>query len=129
LADPKPAPISVTTDELENIFEKRLNPPAVLPPQFDSAQHKINQVLATLLPEKTEDTPERFFSQRWTEDDMGGLKDHIRKHSLDCMAGKDNTSHVDLLEIPNEDLAYLANQCVEKNDAPTISSCRHSLEY
>ncbi|KAJ7261384.1 hypothetical protein B0H12DRAFT_1013544, partial [Mycena haematopus] len=110
LADPKPAPISVTADELKDVFEKRLNPPVVLPPQFDSAQHKINQVLATLLPEKTEDsTQEGFFSRKWTEDDMGRLKDHIRKHSLDSTAGEDNTSYVDLLEIPNEDLAYLAN--------------------
>jgi hypothetical protein len=63
LADPKPTPISVTADELNDVVEKRQNPPAVLPPQFDSAQHKINQVLATLLPKKTEDTtPEGFFS-------------------------------------------------------------------
>lgn len=51
---------------------------------------------------------------------MGRLKDHLRKHSLDSTPGEDNTSYVDLLEIPNEDLAYQANQCVEKQDAPTI---------
>ncbi|KAJ7712284.1 hypothetical protein B0H16DRAFT_1342702, partial [Mycena metata] len=84
LADPKPAPISVTADELKSVFEKRLNPPEVLPPQFDSAQHKINKVLATLMPETTEDTtPEGFFTHPWTENDMGRLKDHIRNHSLD----------------------------------------------
>ncbi|KAJ6522567.1 hypothetical protein B0H19DRAFT_973306, partial [Mycena capillaripes] len=121
LADPKPAPISVTADELKDVFEKRLNPPAVLPPQFDSAQHKINKILATLIPEKTEDkTPEGFFTHKWTEDDMGRLKDHIRKHSLGSTPGEDDTSYVDLLEIPNEDLAYLANQCVDKGDGPTI---------
>jgi hypothetical protein len=115
LADPKPAPISVTAEELKDVFEKRLNTPAVLPPQFDSAQHKINKVLATLLPEKTEDsTPEGFFTQAWSEEDMGRLKDHIRKHSLDRTPGEDTASYVDLLEIPNEDLEYLANQCVEK---------------
>jgi hypothetical protein len=64
LADPKPAPISVTADELKDVFEKRLNPPAFLPSQFDSPRHKINYVLATLLPEKTEDTTaEGFFSR------------------------------------------------------------------
>ncbi|KAJ7614260.1 hypothetical protein DFH06DRAFT_925035, partial [Mycena polygramma] len=84
LADPKPAPISVTADALKDVFEKRLNPPEVLPPQFDSAQHKINKILAELVPDKTEDsTPEGFFSKKWTEDDMGALKDHLRKHSLD----------------------------------------------
>ncbi|KAJ6458245.1 hypothetical protein C8R45DRAFT_762220, partial [Mycena sanguinolenta] len=81
LADSRSAP---TADELKDVFERRLNPPAVLTPQFDSAKHRINQVLSTLLPEKTEDsTPEGFFSRKWTEDDMGRLKDHIRNHSLD----------------------------------------------
>ncbi|KAJ7744925.1 hypothetical protein B0H16DRAFT_1213266, partial [Mycena metata] len=84
LADPKPAPISVTADELKTVFEKRLNPPEVLPPQFDGVQHEINKILVTFLPEKTEDrTPEGFFSRKWTEDDMGRLKDHIRKHGMD----------------------------------------------
>jgi hypothetical protein len=39
---------------------------------------------------------------------------------LHSTPGEDTVSYVDLLEIPNEDLAYLADQCVEKNDAPTI---------
>jgi hypothetical protein len=61
-----------------------LNPPTVLQPQFDSAQYKIKQVLAILLPEKTEDKiPEGFFSRKWTADDMGRLKAHVRKNSLD----------------------------------------------
>jgi hypothetical protein len=129
LAVPKPAPISVTADELKDVFEKRLNPPEVLPPQFDSAQHKINQVLATLLPEKTEDTKVSSLKsgQRTTWADS---KTIFRKHSLDSTASEDNTSYVDLLEIPNEDLTYLANQCVEKNDGPLqYGSCRLSLEY
>ncbi|KAF8205685.1 hypothetical protein K438DRAFT_1446689, partial [Mycena galopus ATCC 62051] len=88
-----------------------LNPSAILPPQFDSAQHKINKVLATLLPEKTEDTtPEAFFTRPWTEDDIGRLKDHIRKHSLESATGDDKALYMDLLQIPNEDLAYLGNQ-------------------
>ena len=51
---------------------------------------------------------------------MGRLKDHIRTHSLDSTPGEDSASYAELLEIPNEDLAYLANQCVEKGDGPTI---------
>ncbi|KAF8176432.1 hypothetical protein K438DRAFT_1607444, partial [Mycena galopus ATCC 62051] len=110
LADPKAAPISVTADQLKDVFEKRLNPPLVLPSQFDSAQHKINKVLAMLMPEETADSsPEGFFTRKWTEDDIGRLKDHIRKHSLDSASGEDNTSYTDLLAIPNEDLAFLAN--------------------
>ncbi|KAJ7732420.1 hypothetical protein B0H16DRAFT_1328719, partial [Mycena metata] len=118
LADPKPAPISVTADELKEVFEKRLNPPEVLPPQFDSAQHKINKILS-LMPDQTEDTtPEGFFTHAWTENDMGRLKNHIRNHSLDSTPGEDQASYKDLLEIPNEDLALLANQCVKEGDGP-----------
>ncbi|KAJ7741152.1 hypothetical protein DFH07DRAFT_751157, partial [Mycena maculata] len=121
LADPRPAPISVSADGLQDVFEKRLNPAQILPPEFDSAQHKINKILAGLLPEKTEDTtPEGFFSKKCTEDDMGALKNHLRKHSLDSVPGEDGATYVELMEIPNEDLAFLANECVNQNNAPTI---------
>ncbi|KAJ7315543.1 hypothetical protein DFH08DRAFT_715408, partial [Mycena albidolilacea] len=84
LADPKPASILVSADSLKDVFETRLNPPKVLPPQFDSVQHKINKILAGLMPERTKDpTPEGFFTQKWTEDDIGRLKDHLQKRSLD----------------------------------------------
>ncbi|KAJ7432039.1 hypothetical protein FB451DRAFT_1317864, partial [Mycena latifolia] len=52
LADPKPAPISVTAESLKDVFEKRLNPPEVLPEQFDSAQHKINKFWRVCCPRR-----------------------------------------------------------------------------
>ncbi|KAJ6467392.1 hypothetical protein C8R45DRAFT_838633, partial [Mycena sanguinolenta] len=105
LADPKPAPIFVTASSLKDVFERRLNPPEILPDEFDSVQHSINKLLAGLLPETTEDhTFEQFFTRKWNVDDMGRLKDHLRKNSLDSAAGEDQCSYVDLLEIPNEDL-------------------------
>ncbi|KAJ7721808.1 hypothetical protein B0H16DRAFT_1335064, partial [Mycena metata] len=110
LADPKPAPVCITAASLKEVFEKRFNPPEVLPPQFDATQHKANKILVTLLPEHTEDkTPEGFFTEKWTEKDMGRLKDHIRKHSLDSSPGEDQATYAELLEIPNEDLVYLCN--------------------
>jgi hypothetical protein len=50
---------------------------------------------------------------------MGRLKDHLRKNSLDRSPGEDQTSYPDLLQIPNDDLAYLVNEYVARNDAPT----------
>ncbi|KAJ6563198.1 hypothetical protein B0H10DRAFT_1662552, partial [Mycena sp. CBHHK59/15] len=98
---------------LKDVFEKRLNIPNPLLPQFDSAQHKISNILAGLLPEKTEDTtPEGFFSKKWTEDDIAALKDYLRKHSLDSTPGEDGASYAELMEIPNKDLAFLANECM-----------------
>ncbi|KAJ7097346.1 hypothetical protein C8R44DRAFT_949388, partial [Mycena epipterygia] len=56
------------------VFEKRLNPPEVLPTQFDSVQHSIN-IIHCLLPATTvNNTPEGFFTEKWNEDDMGRLK-------------------------------------------------------
>jgi hypothetical protein len=69
LADPKPAPISITAASLKEVFETRLNPPKTLPAQFDSTQHSINKILAALLPETTEDqTQEGFFTENWGEE-------------------------------------------------------------
>ncbi|KAJ7723211.1 hypothetical protein B0H16DRAFT_1895858 [Mycena metata] len=108
-------------DSLKDVFETRLKPAEVLPTQFDSIQHDINKILCTLLPEETEDsTPEGFFSRKWDAKDMGRLKDHLRKHSLDSSSGEDQTTYAELLEIPNEDLAHLCNQCTALGDAPTI---------
>ncbi|KAJ7767181.1 hypothetical protein B0H16DRAFT_1521120 [Mycena metata] len=68
-------------------------PAEVLPPQFDSAQHKINKILSTLIPDQTEDTiPEGFFAHAWTENDVGRLKNHICNHSLDSTPGEDEAS-------------------------------------
>jgi hypothetical protein len=115
------APISVTAANLKEVFEKRLKPPDVLPSQFDAIQHKMNEVLAGLIPDSTEDTTEEaFFSVKWNDDDMVRLKDHILKHSLDSMEGVDQTSYAQLLEIPNDDLAYLCNECVQRWGRPII---------
>ncbi|KAJ7258043.1 hypothetical protein B0H12DRAFT_990236, partial [Mycena haematopus] len=104
----KPAPITVTADSLKKVFEKRLNPPNVLPNQFDSPQHGINKILAALLPNKTEDqTSEGFFSKNWGDHDMGRLKDHLRKNLLESATGEDQTLYADMIGIPNDDLAAL----------------------
>jgi hypothetical protein len=46
------------------VFEKRLNPSETLPQSFDGAQHKMNKLLAALIP--------NFSSAKFTEENMGG---------------------------------------------------------
>jgi ribonuclease HI len=117
----RPPAISVTASSLKDIFERRLNPPSVLPEQFNAAQHTINKILAGLIPEVTKDqTAEGFFSTPWATADMGRLKDHLRKHATDSSPGEDEASYAELLEIPNDDLAFLCNECVNKRGGPTI---------
>ncbi|KAJ7066873.1 hypothetical protein B0H15DRAFT_753111, partial [Mycena belliarum] len=50
-----------------------------------------------------------YFTEKWNEEDIGRLKDHLRKHSLDSASGEDQKSYAELLEIPNEALARLCN--------------------
>ncbi|KAJ6543113.1 hypothetical protein B0H19DRAFT_1077126 [Mycena capillaripes] len=88
LCDPAPIPISVTAESLRNVSEKRLNPPASLPESFDAFQHKINRMLARLIPKTTSDSSEeQFFSKEFTEEHMAWAKDQIRKHGLDSASG------------------------------------------
>ncbi|KAJ7983200.1 hypothetical protein DFH06DRAFT_1123206 [Mycena polygramma] len=106
LADPKPDPVIVTAEALRGVFEKRLNPPIVVPSAFDEIQHKINMTLASQIPEHTlDETPERFFSAQWNEDDGAWVKDHLLNHALDSASGEDGTTYADILDIPNEDLS------------------------
>ncbi|KAF5374013.1 hypothetical protein D9615_009920 [Tricholomella constricta] len=120
LADPQRIPISVSASDLKSVFEARLNPPLTLPKTFDQPQHKINRILASLLPTETLDrTPEGFFSNAWTEDDMGWVKDHLKNHSITSAPGEDNVNYATVLTIPNEDLAHLCNECIRLKDAPS----------
>ncbi|KAJ6496160.1 hypothetical protein C8R45DRAFT_823367, partial [Mycena sanguinolenta] len=91
LADPAPIPVALTAESLRIVFEKRLNPPEVLPDSFDATQHKLNRLLASFIPENTTDTSnEEFFSREFTEDDMAYVKDHIRKRGLHSASGEDS---------------------------------------
>ncbi|KAJ7601402.1 hypothetical protein DFH06DRAFT_1026142, partial [Mycena polygramma] len=79
LIDPAPTPLSVTADSLKDVFEKRLNPPTILPRSFNAPRHRTNRMLADSIPASTTDpTREKIFSAGFTERDMEWLKDHIR---------------------------------------------------
>ncbi|KAJ7737793.1 hypothetical protein DFH07DRAFT_752880, partial [Mycena maculata] len=121
LSDPAPIPVSVTAEALRNVFEKRLNPPEHLPESFDATEHKFNRLLAILIPETTIDSSnEGFFSAEWTEEDTAEVKDHIRKHGLASATGEDAILYGEILEIPNDALAYLCNDCIRRRDGPSI---------
>lgn len=121
LADPKPSPIAVTSNILREVFEERLNPALVLPAAFDDIQHKINQTLGSMIPENTDDpTPERFFSEEWTEDDAAWVKNHLLDHSLDSASGEDATTYGDIMEIPNEEIIKLCNEYIRRGSSPSI---------
>ncbi|KAJ7932042.1 hypothetical protein B0H13DRAFT_2308192 [Mycena leptocephala] len=124
LSDPAPSAISVTAHDLKDVFEKRLNLPATLPASFDSAQHKMNKILAALISDFTTDsTPEGFFKfpSEFTEENMEWLKDHLRTNSMASASGEDAIVYGDIVDIPNDELTLLFNECIRMNDGPTVT--------
>jgi ribonuclease HI/exonuclease III len=121
LSDPAPVPISVSAHSLKEVFEARLNPPKIMPESFDTVQHKMNNLLANAIPDATEDSsPEGFFSSKWTEDDSAWLKDHIWKHSLVSASGEDAVLYAEIMDIPNDVLILLCNECIKTRDGPSV---------
>ncbi|KAJ7603163.1 hypothetical protein FB45DRAFT_772650, partial [Roridomyces roridus] len=110
-ADPKPEASTVTAGGLKRVFQQRVNPPEILPPQFDEWQHRINEAIAKLLPPHTTDpTAEGFFSRKWSEKDIEELNDYLRKsHSRNSAEGEDATSYQELMEVPPDEMAHLYN--------------------
>jgi len=53
--DLKPRSAQVTAGQLRDVFEKRLDPPDVLPEHFNVEQHEWNTFMAGNIPETTED--------------------------------------------------------------------------
>ncbi|KAI1782235.1 hypothetical protein LXA43DRAFT_906394, partial [Ganoderma leucocontextum] len=77
----KPRPTYVTTTQLRATFETRMNPPRVLPPEFNPLRHALNRVTAHSLPRRTLDTSEgSFFSKPFTVEEVDAVKSHIRAH-------------------------------------------------
>ncbi|KAJ7512650.1 hypothetical protein B0H11DRAFT_1653620, partial [Mycena galericulata] len=81
--DPKNRTVQVSAEELREVFESRLNPPEVLPEDFNLDERERHQRLADILPPRTSDTtPQRSFSRPFTIRDIEEVKLHIRKHNL-----------------------------------------------
>ncbi len=118
LTDPVPETPLVSADALAHVFEQWLNPPEVLPPGFDAAQHKMNAMLASYMPSRTVDhTPEGFFSLHFNEEEVTDFKEDIRSH-MDSAAADDRITYLDIMDIPNDLLMEIFNTCLDECDAP-----------
>jgi hypothetical protein len=81
----------------------------------------MSNLLAEMIPDSAENTiPEGFFSTPWTEANTASIKDHIRIHSLDSGSGEGAILYAEILEIPNDDPPPPRNECVRKQDGPSI---------
>ncbi len=78
-------------------------------------------MLANDIPDVTTDrTTGRYFSTDVSDDNIGKVKAHIRKTGADSSRGSDDVDYDLILEIPNEDLVKLCNECLKRCDAPSL---------
>lgn len=115
----KPRPSLVTAPQLGNDFYQRLNPPNSPPPHYDESLRQHYRLLADTIPSKTEDTSrEQFFAREWTTSEIGNIKARLAKRSPRSSTGIDKTSYAKIMDIPNEDLADLFNECIRESASP-----------
>ncbi|KZP07141.1 hypothetical protein FIBSPDRAFT_712838, partial [Athelia psychrophila] len=85
-----------------------MNPPAVMPPSFDSVHRKAISAAASLLPDQTIDrTPDSDFSRSISTADIEQVKAIIDKHPPKSARGSDEIRYREVLCIPNDALREL----------------------
>jgi hypothetical protein len=93
---------------LQEVFEARLNPPEIVPEEFDRDERDRHRWLSDMLPASTPDTsPRQTFSRPFVIADIEQVKLHIRKHNIKSASGMDRVSYSKILRIPNDILVQL----------------------
>ncbi|RDB17742.1 RNA-directed DNA polymerase from mobile element jockey [Hypsizygus marmoreus] len=109
----------VTADQLQVVFEARINPPLVIPAHFNHARRRHHALLMEALPDRTVDhTPECFFSRPFTTAEVGWAKVRIATHGPKSAKGVDGVSYAQISEMDNDSLANVFNACIAHMDAP-----------
>ncbi|PSR99181.1 hypothetical protein PHLCEN_2v4184 [Hermanssonia centrifuga] len=119
IVDPKVRPSAISAHDLRQVFLARMNPPQLLPVEFDALRHSTNRDWLALLPPSTPDpSPEGFFSRAITISEIENVKLHIKTHTMHAARGADKVNYAHVMSIPNEDLRLMFQACVDATDAP-----------
>lgn len=107
--DPKHRTAQVTAEQLRDVFVARLNPPEIVPEEFDREERDRHRCqLSDMLPAETPDTsPRMTFSRPFTISDIEEVRLHIRRHNIKSASGIDRVSCRKILQIPNDILVQL----------------------
>jgi hypothetical protein len=65
-------------------------------------------------------SPDGVFSREWQVDEIEWAKAHVKECSLLSARGIDGVDYSTLLEIENEELCSLFNDCMAHCDAPSV---------
>ncbi|KAF7372203.1 putative RNA-directed DNA polymerase from transposon X-element [Mycena venus] len=119
MADLKPREPAVSLADLATCFEKRMNAPQPLPPSFDKERLRVVEECAENIPLPSKSSPYPSLNRKVTEEDIEWAKDHLRLH-YNTAIGLDRVHYRENMEIENSVLCKLINECVDRNDAPTV---------
>lgn len=118
--NPVQRPIPVQLDDLRSTFQARMNPPAVLPDEFNAHRYRLISSLVASMPDTTVDvTPTKVFSRPWSSDEIKTAKKSIKTHNLHSAPGKDKVSNQTVLSIKNESLRKLYQTCIDRLQVPS----------
>lgn len=121
ILDAKPKEITADFDAVARNFQQRMNPPEELPRQFSSDRLATHRLLASLIPDETEDvSEEQAFSSPFTAEDIAWAKNRIKERNLQSAKGYDGVAYKLILQIDNDALAGLLNECVASRDGPSV---------
>ncbi|KAJ7841425.1 hypothetical protein B0H13DRAFT_2365780 [Mycena leptocephala] len=121
MADPKPRAPAVSLSDLAACFEKRMNAADPPPPEFNLDRKRVVEERVRNIPNPSGDPPSgnETLNRRVTEEDIEWAKDHLRSHYKTAV-GLDRLHYQEILDIENDVLCKLINECLERNDAPLV---------
>ena len=91
-------------------------------PSFNLNVLLCQQILSDTIPVRTMDQTEAAVFSRFTEDEIAAAKAHLHKRTAESSAsGLDGVGYDDYLEIGNDILANLINECLDTLEIPTQS--------
>lgn len=115
----QPRPPQVMAAELHDFFRERMNRQDVLVRDPLAAMRNLDGLFMESVRRPTSDnTVEMFFSRPITEDEIAAVKAKLKEHNMNSAKGADGLAYAELLQVPNEDLRELFQQCIDSCDAP-----------
>lgn len=120
LVSPRKKPPTVQLPDLASCFEKRMNAPEPPPKAFNMRFKQAAEDRARAIPTPSvNQSSDRTFDRMVTEDDIAWAKDHLKSHSRTA-AGMDRVHYDKIINIENNVLCRIINECIEHNDVPVV---------
>jgi hypothetical protein len=110
-------------DELAEVCVARMTAPQPMPPSFCTTSLASAERSYASLPSSSLDrTPERFFSEPWSQEEITSLMLRIAEKPYNSSTGFDGKEmgYSLVLRIPSEQLGRLFNECVALRATPQI---------